>query len=75
MERTPLQQYLSNLCHAWAKGAAEPVAPPEGLDPAAVRAALLAHNVDVALGDLLPAAWRDDEFAARRAASRQRSGM
>ena len=74
MERTPLQQYLSNLCHAWAKGAAEPVAPPEGLDPAAVRAALLAHNVDVALGDLLPAAWRDDEFAARRAASRQRSG-
>lgn len=50
-----------------------PVTPPAGVDPSAVRAALLAHNVDVALGDLLPPDWVDADFAARRAASRQRS--
>jgi len=42
MVRTPLQQYLINLCQAWAKGAAGPVAPPAGLAPDEIRAALLA---------------------------------
>jgi hypothetical protein len=73
MERTPLQQYLINLCHAWAKGATAPVSPPAGVDPDAVRAALQAHNVDAALGDLLPPDWVDAEFTARRATARQRS--
>ena len=73
MSRTPVQQYLINLTTAWAKGATSPVTPPPGLDGAALRAALLAHNVEVSLGALLPPELRDDAFDAQVAAARLRS--
>ena len=73
MSRTPVQQYLINLTTAWAKGATSPVTPPPGLDGAALRAALLAHNVEVPLGALLPPELRDDAFDAQVAAARLRS--
>ncbi|MBK7048112.1 MAG: hypothetical protein IPH48_16730 [bacterium] len=65
MSRTPVQQYLINLTTAWAKGATSPVTPPPGLDAAALRAALLAHNVEVPLGALLPPELRDDRSTPR----------
>lgn len=77
MTRSPVQQYLVLLATAWANRAAGPVEPPAGFDPrrdaAALRAALLAHNVEVPLGALLPPALRDEAFAAKVAASAQRS--
>lgn len=77
MTRSPVQQYLVLLATAWANRAAGPVEAPAGFDPrrdaAALRAALLAHNVETPLGALLPAALRDEAFDAQAAASGARS--
>ena len=73
MARSLEQQYLIDLSHAWAKGAAGPVAPPPGIDPAAVRSRLEAHNVEVTLGALLPDAMKDEAFARQVDVSRARS--
>lgn len=73
MARSRAQQYLIELATAWAKGATSPVSPPPDLDAAAVRAALLDHNVETALGPLLPAGLRDEAFTAQMAVSRARS--
>lgn len=73
MTRPPVQQYLVNLATAWANGAGGPVPAPAGLDRPALRAALLAHNVEVPLGALLPDDLRDDNLASHAEASRARS--
>ena len=73
MARSLEQQYLIDLSHAWAKGAAGPVPAPAGIDAAAVRSMLEAHNVEVTLGALLPEAMRDGAFDRQVQASRTRS--
>jgi len=74
----PVRHYLVDLATAWANRAAGPVEPPAGFEPAAhapaLREALLAHNVEVALGALLPPALRDEAIAAQMAVSRARTG-
>lgn len=78
MPHAPVRRYLTDLATAWANRAAGPVTPPAGFEPVAhapaLRAALLAHNVEAALGALLPPALRDDVLAAQMAASRARTG-
>jgi hypothetical protein len=73
MTRSPEQQYLITLARAWVEGATGPVVPPMNPDPAAMRAALLAHNVDATLGPLLPANLRTTTFDDQMAASRIRT--
>ena len=73
MVRTPLQQYLISLATAWAKGAAGPVVPAADLDAAALRAALLAHNVDARSAACCRPTCADETFTEQLAASRARS--
>lgn len=73
MTRSPEQQTLIILARAWANGAVGPVELPADVDPVAVRAALLAHNVDATLGPLLPAHLRTAVFDEQMAASRTRT--
>lgn len=73
MPRAQVQQYLIELATSWAKGSTSTVGAPPDLDAAGVRAALLAHNVEAALGPLLPAEFRDESFTAQMAVSRARS--
>lgn len=77
MPHEPVRRYLVELATAWANRADGPVAPPPGFEPEehapALRAALLAHNVEVSLGALLPTALRDAAFEAQVATSRART--
>lgn len=73
MIRSPEHHYLINLAQAWARGATGPVPPTAAPDPATVRTALLAHNVDATLGPLLPADLRTAAFDEQVAVSRART--
>jgi hypothetical protein len=77
MLEATVRRYLVDLATAWANRAAGPVALPAGFAPAAhgpaLRAALVAHNVEVALGALLPPSLVDETFTDQCATSRART--
>lgn len=77
MMDAPVRRYLVDLATAWANRAAGPVEPPAGFVPAAhgpaLRAGLLAHNVEVPLSALLPPSLADEAFAAEVVTSRART--
>lgn len=70
---TAIQQYLIDLIHAWAAGQTAPVPFPVGVTAGAVQDRLCAHNIEAALGSLLPAASQSESFAQRVNLSRGRT--
>jgi len=70
---TAEQQYLIDLIHAWAAGQTTPVPFPAGVTADAVQERLCAHNVEAALGPLLPGSSQDEFFVQQMNLSRGRT--
>ena len=70
---TATHQHLQDMVQAWAAGRTAPLVLPAGVTAEAITFCLREHNVEAALGRLLPEAARDEVFVNNVNLSRSRS--